>query len=762
MIDLSIFNKLKIKEKLVASLLLAGVIPLLVMGLIVSNMSGNALTSRSVDQLSAVKVNKKVAIEDYFKRIRDQIVTQSESTMIVKAMKEFKVNFHNLPETLTFDEQTHTMSQKNKEYYSDSFAVEYKSQTNGDVSVDQLLPSEQASTIAQYRYISNNSNPLGSKSELMDAGDGSAYSQVHAIYHPVLKNFLETFEYYDVFLVDADTGHIVYSVFKELDYGTSLKTGPYSDTNFAHVFTQATQLKKGETALIDFDNYLPSYEAPASFIASPIYDGGKLEGVLIYQMPVGRINAIMQLSEGMGESGESYLVGSDLLMRSQSRFTKENTLFEQKVDTVGANAAIKGESGSATFLDYRGVEVVSSYAPVEIEGLKWALLTEIDQSEAFAAVSRLNKINLALGTVILLLIGAFAWFFAKSLSRRVSNAESIANNIAQGHFDNEISIDSEDEIGGLLSSMDYMQTELIGSLNKEKDAALAVQQAVQTSTSVIMMVDRDLIINYVNDAAVEMFSKNKDVFVKEWPDFDPENIIGTCIDMFNRNPQQQRELFAEPANFPAQEYLYIGDFTFTLNVTALYNVENNYVGNTLQWNDVTRERLMEKDYAGQLDAISKSQAVIEFEPDGTIIKANENFCATVGYSEEEIVGKHHSLFITPEDKSSAAYKQFWEKLGSGQFDAGQYKRIGKGGSEIWLQASYNPIVDDKGDVFKVVNYASNITQAELKNADYEGQLEAISKAQAVIEFELDGTIIKANDNFCATVGYSEEEIVGKH
>ncbi len=174
------------------------------------------------------------------------------------------------------------------------------------------------------------------------------------------------------------------------------------------------------------------------------------------------------------------------------------------------------------------------------------------------------------------------------------------------------------------------------------------------------------------------------------------------------------------------------------------------------------ERLKLADYEGQLAAISKAQAVIEFELDGTILTANENFCATVGYGLDEIVGKHHSLFVDPEQRASAEYQQFWKNLGSGQFDAGQYKRISKDGSEIWLQASYNPILDPEGKPFKVVKYASNITQETIEKADFSGQLDAISKAQAVIEFELDGTILTANENFCSTIGYSLDEIVGKH
>jgi methyl-accepting chemotaxis protein len=168
------------------------------------------------------------------------------------------------------------------------------------------------------------------------------------------------------------------------------------------------------------------------------------------------------------------------------------------------------------------------------------------------------------------------------------------------------------------------------------------------------------------------------------------------------------------------------------------------------------------DHAGQIAAINKSQAVIEFNLDGTIITANENFLSTVGYSLDEIQGKHHSMFVDTAYGSSAAYKQFWADLNAGKFQTAEYKRFGKGGKEIWIQASYNPILGRDGKPFKVVKFATDVTAAKLMNANYEGQLAAISKAQAVIEFNLDGTIITANDNFLNTLGSQLNEVKGKH
>ncbi|MGE0062315.1 MAG: methyl-accepting chemotaxis protein [Xanthobacteraceae bacterium] len=168
------------------------------------------------------------------------------------------------------------------------------------------------------------------------------------------------------------------------------------------------------------------------------------------------------------------------------------------------------------------------------------------------------------------------------------------------------------------------------------------------------------------------------------------------------------------------------------------------------------------DAAGVLAAIDRSQAVIEFMPDGTIVKANANFLGAVGYTLEEIAGKHHRMFVAANERETPAYKAFWDRLGSGEFDAGKYKRFGKGGREIWIEASYNPVLDSKGRVVKVVKFATDITAQQLTNSDRAGQIAAIGKAQAVIEFDLSGNILDANENFLGALGYMREEIVGRH
>lgn len=178
--------------------------------------------------------------------------------------------------------------------------------------------------------------------------------------------------------------------------------------------------------------------------------------------------------------------------------------------------------------------------------------------------------------------------------------------------------------------------------------------------------------------------------------------------------------------------------------------------------DVTAEKLKSLDYGGKVDAIHRSQGVIEFDLLGNILTANDNFLNLMGYSLEEIQGQHHRIFVDPEEAESLAYKQFWQKLGEGKYDSGEYMRYGKGGKLVWIQATYNPIMDLEGKPFKVVKFASDITATKLEKLDVIGKLEAINRSQAVIEFDMTGKVLNANGNFLKLMGYSLDEIKGNH
>ncbi len=243
---------------------------------------------------------------------------------------------------------------------------------------------------------------------------------------------------------------------------------------------------------------------------------------------------------------------------------------------------------------------------------------------------------------------------------------------------------------------------------------------------------------------------------------------GMFVDPAERESRDYREFWARlnRGEFQAAQYKRFGKGGKEIWIQASYNpildASGRPTGVIKFATDITAQKIRSMEDAGKIAAMNRAQAVIEFNMDGTIVTANENFLGAVGYTLDEIQGKHHSMFVVPADRDSAAYREFWAKLNRGQFDAAEYKRIGKGAKEIWILATYNPILDETGKPFKVVKFATDVTAQKLKAADSDGQIAAIRKSQAVIEFNMDGTIRTANPNFLEAMGYALAEVQGKH
>ncbi|PSO22021.1 PAS domain-containing methyl-accepting chemotaxis protein [Bradyrhizobium sp. MOS003] len=294
---------------------------------------------------------------------------------------------------------------------------------------------------------------------------------------------------------------------------------------------------------------------------------------------------------------------------------------------------------------------------------------------------------------------------------------------------------------------------------KSNSDALTLMAAKVVSAN-LMVADNDLNIVYMNSAVTDLLRTAEADLKRELPHFNVNTLIGTNIDVFHKNPQHQRQMLAS-LSAVHRAMIQIGERKFDLVATPVKNEDGSRAGVVVEWSDAS-VRLQNLDFGAQVAAANRSQAVIEFKLDGTILSANENFLHTLDYTLNEIKGKHHSMFVAPAERDSAAYREFWAALNRGEYQAAEYKRIGKGGKEVWIQASYNPIFDEKGKPFKVVKFATDVTAQKLKNADLAGQIAAIDKAQAVIEFNMDGTIIIANANFLGALGYSLAEIKGKH
>jgi methyl-accepting chemotaxis protein len=284
--------------------------------------------------------------------------------------------------------------------------------------------------------------------------------------------------------------------------------------------------------------------------------------------------------------------------------------------------------------------------------------------------------------------------------------------------------------------------------------------AAKSITANVMIADQDLKIVYMNDAVEGLLREAESDLKQGLPQFNVNTLIGTTIDVFHKNPSHQREMLKRLSSVH-RATIAIGDRRFDLVATPLNDEKGSRPGFVVEWSDAS-VRLQNLDYGAQVAAANRSQAVISFSLDGVVLGANDNFLHALGYSIGEIIGKHHSMFVDHAERETAAYRDFWAALSRGEYQAAEYKRIGKHGKEVWIQASYNPIFDEKGKPFKVVKFATDVTAQKMKNADLAGQIEAIGKSQAVIEFSMDGTVLTANSNFLDALGYFLGEIQGSH
>ncbi len=357
---------------------------------------GGTLRQQALEKLTAVREVKKNAIENYFRIVKRQIQTFSENRMI----KESMVNFNDRLDTFRDfndidDARLEELRAKLKTYYMDEFAKRYSSDNKGTAPADieSIIDNLDADAVAlQYYYIKENPNPLGSKQDMDRATDISSYTRAHNYSHPTIRSFQQKFGYSEVYLIDAKTGRISYSVQKKLDYGTSLIDGPYANTPLGEIFRKAKQSFFGDAVFIsDFSPYYPSYEAPAMFVGSPILDGEEVVGVAVFQLTIDRLNLMMAERTGLGDTGETYLVGGDKLMRSDSnsdsaRYVEESMKYPAtgRAESKGIKLALAGQSGAGVIINYLNKPVLSAWVPVRIGNFSWALLAEIDVTEALS------------------------------------------------------------------------------------------------------------------------------------------------------------------------------------------------------------------------------------------------------------------------------------------------------------------------------------------------------------------------------------------
>ena len=504
---MSLTGGLSIRSKLVILLLLTSIACILVVAFQGYHSANNALREAIINELTTLREAKAQQVKMALSNSRDQFLAFAENRTIINALSEFRTAFQLAARESVSEES----SDKLANYYQKEFIPRLKDHMGGIPEVKHYIPDASAATYLQYHYMAANPYEVGKKDELIRAeGDATYYSQVHERYHEHLSSLLKTFDFYDLFLIDHETGDILYTVYKETDFGTNLKNGPYASSNLASLVKKVMRTKeRGDVEFQDFDVYMPSYGAPAAFASVTIYDGKDIVGILALQLSADRLNRLMTSnrkweSSGMGETGEVYLVGRDQLMRSDSRFLiqhrerylkrlhsigmpedeiqrieKNNTsILFQLVHSETVDLALSGKSGVKEVADYRGVQVLCAYAPLRAFGLDWVILSEMDIAEINIPIDHFRRQVMVSASVLGVIITLLALFAASYFTRPINELVSALRRVGAGETNVSVIVSNNDELGELAGSFNSMvdgiqqQKNLIETKDRENELLL--------------------------------------------------------------------------------------------------------------------------------------------------------------------------------------------------------------------------------------------------------------------------------------------------
>lgn len=440
---------------------------------------------------------------------------------------------------------------------------------------------------------------------------------------------------------------------------------------------------------------------------------------------------------------------SDILQRDRKIINTENFA---RHGVPGAELALKNESGTAVMMDpdsnlKDAVGYHKSTGAYDYPGLGWSVLVHVPETTAFASIYAAKQELLLIVGVAALAIVLLGALIGTIASRPLRKSSDMLIKLAKGDYMVDVAdAGRKDELGDIERSM----VQLRGAV-----AINARQQTmIENLSTPVLLCDKDFKIIYANKISLETLQK-----LAKYLPVPVEKIVGSNIDIFHKNPSHQRGMLSRLGDRSHKTEFPIGDEWLALNATMLKNGKGEFDGAFIDWNVITEQKFLNLNYVGQIDAILKSQAVIEFNMDGTIITANDNFLKAMGYSMDEISGKHHSMFAPAGVAESQAYREFWAKLNRGEYDTGEYQRVGKGGKEIWIQASYNPILDGNRKPFKVVKYATEITQAKLESMEGARLKLALDTCTAnVMMADANLNIIYMNDALAGFLRQSEQDI----
>ncbi|MCZ6710647.1 MAG: HAMP domain-containing protein [Gammaproteobacteria bacterium] len=499
-------TNLSIKSKLLAMLLGVSAVSIAVVSTLNYSASYEALRASVFMHLTSVRASKADALEQYIERIRSELRVLAASPSLGMMSNAFAGAVRELEDTTLKPEQLAEL----EAYYREEFMPKLDAMVSGTPEFETLFPASNASRYLQYHYIANNPFPAGNELQLNDPGDGSTYSEVHDQWHRVLRRILNGFGYYDLFLIDIQSGRIVYTTAKEIDFATSLISGPHAQSNLARLFrTVQRNPDRGAARIIDFEHYRPSRAAPAMFVAVPVFEKGRPVAVLAAQESTGELDRVITGGrqwerDGLGKTGESVLIGPDYLLRSASRFLIEDPegyaadqrsiatsddvierilrlnspILEQEVRTVAAEQALSGRTNTGVIIDYRGREILGSWAPLKLVDLDWAIVGKMDLSEAYAPIYRLARDTLIQSVVILVVVTLVVMVLANSFVRPINDLIARVRRFGAGDEEVEFDRDFHDEIGDLAKSFRDLvesarqQTRLIERVSNENERLL--------------------------------------------------------------------------------------------------------------------------------------------------------------------------------------------------------------------------------------------------------------------------------------------------
>ena len=468
-------NQVSIKSRLMLLVLGASLSSLLILGVLSWLRVRSAFQQQLFEHLTSIRASKGKQLEAYLRDVQSHVAVLSEDRMIVAAMVELGSTYRDLQNQAIAEDWLDAIDT----YYTNEFLPALAENVESVQIVANYRPTTQAAQYLQYQYIVNNG--AADKVDLDAATDNSPYSAVHGRYHPLFRNLIQQFGYEDLYLVDFNTGDVVYSAHKKPEYATSLDRGPYRRSNLATV-VQAVRNDPGRgfVQVADYQPYVPAYSAPAAFFAAPVYNGPHIVGILAIQLPTENINSLLTgdqewQQDGLGETGQVYLVGDDFLMRSVARPLLEapeayqdslervglspqtlnlveslnTSILLHPVETEAVEAALAGTISTQVVDDYRGVPVLSSYAPLRLKGLRWLILAEMDRAEAYGPVTQLQIYMSILGVILILLIAWLSNFAAHSFVSPIQKLLEITGRIREGERDLEIEIGDDDKLDQL-------------------------------------------------------------------------------------------------------------------------------------------------------------------------------------------------------------------------------------------------------------------------------------------------------------------------